>query len=253
MTAIEQNALAERSALISDRLAHHLRLQIKRVGAESPAGIGEARGANLQGAAVIADVSGDGNVGKAVFLEDLGVGRVGSGGIRADLRQTLPLPTSELLRQKRRRLGLCGTGCRVRRETRTGHINRHRQSEKKSWKAHGWTWLFRETPPLIRPQRAGKSSVCWSGGRPRPPSPHDEPALPRPFTFQVSLVTIFVVTSASPSSVPLPTHPSHSPFADFVANWSWVKHATNQSSPAGSQEGRIPRKSPREGCYRGIL
>src|SRR5580658_2604070 len=47
---------------------------------------------------------------------------------------------------------------------------------------------------------------------------HLKPAPLSPFTFQVSAVTILPVTFASPSSVPLPTHPSHSPFVDFIAN-----------------------------------
>src|SRR5580692_8071496 len=93
---ITDNSLIERCALVADLFPRHLWLQVEGVGPESAAGVGEARGADLQRPPVVTLIGRGLEIREAVFLQQSCVGGVSGTGIFTGLRRALNLPFGEL-------------------------------------------------------------------------------------------------------------------------------------------------------------
>ena len=100
VAVVKENAIVQRRCLPADLLVQHLRLFVERERAVGAAGIAELRRAHLEFAVLVAGVGCRLEILNAVFLEDRGVGRVGNGRVRADLRSALELPTPKRGRQE---------------------------------------------------------------------------------------------------------------------------------------------------------
>ncbi len=132
LAPVKKNAVAERRALIPDLLLRHVGLQIERVRAKCPRGIGKARGADLQCTAIVARVSRRGEIGEAIFLQHARIGRVGHRRIGTRLYRTAHLPAGKLLRQDGGTLRLR----RIGRKSPTYQPAKHHEKGKKPEEFH---------------------------------------------------------------------------------------------------------------------
>src|SRR4030081_2198479 len=101
MAAVKKHALAKRRALIADLLCCHVRLQVKGVRSECPAGVGKTSRADLERTAIFACVCGRSKVREAVLLQNSCVCGIGGRRVVAGLSRSLHLATRKLRGQNR--------------------------------------------------------------------------------------------------------------------------------------------------------